>query len=101
MFFVLSSRRRHTCFALVTGFQTCALPISDDRLRAQRAAIVSFGTIGLVPEIDDAVANQHLTQDHLSERLANAGVLPMFGFPTRVRYLFHKRPNAGDRTGVV
>src|SRR3546814_3924425 len=27
--FVLSSRRRHTSFALVTGVQTCALPISE------------------------------------------------------------------------
>src|SRR3546814_5266024 len=27
-FFFLSSRRRHTRCALVTGFQTCALPIS-------------------------------------------------------------------------
>ena len=31
----------------------------------------------------------------LSERLANDGVLPMFGFPTRVRYLYHKYPNRG------
>src|SRR3546814_5462272 len=28
MFFVFSSRRRHTICALVTGVQTCALPIS-------------------------------------------------------------------------
>src|SRR3546814_10267794 len=28
-FFVFSSRRRHTRCALVTGVQTCALPISD------------------------------------------------------------------------
>ena len=28
----------------------------------------------------------------LSERLANAGVLPMFGFPTRVRSLYGRRP---------
>src|SRR3546814_3988082 len=27
LFFCLSSRRRHTCCALVTGVQTCALPI--------------------------------------------------------------------------
>src|SRR3546814_19313696 len=27
MMFFLSSRRRHTCFAFVTGIQTCALPI--------------------------------------------------------------------------
>src|SRR3546814_2010314 len=33
MFFV-SSRRRHTRCALVTGVQTCALPISADNLRS-------------------------------------------------------------------
>src|SRR3546814_4702092 len=31
MFFFFSSRRRHTRCALVTGVQTCALPIFDDR----------------------------------------------------------------------
>src|SRR3546814_3856710 len=30
--FFFSSRRRHTRCALVTGVQTCALPISSDRL---------------------------------------------------------------------
>src|SRR3546814_8806169 len=30
MFFFFSSRRRHTRCALVTGVQTCALPISAD-----------------------------------------------------------------------
>src|SRR3546814_522475 len=33
--FVFSSRRRHTRCALVTGVQTCALPISDRRGRDQ------------------------------------------------------------------
>src|SRR3546814_2664461 len=32
-FFFFSSRRRHTRCALVTGVQTCALPISFPRLR--------------------------------------------------------------------
>src|SRR3546814_1522236 len=32
-FFFFSSRRRHTRCALVTGVQTCALPICLDRLR--------------------------------------------------------------------
>src|SRR3546814_3769545 len=31
MFFLFSSRRRHTRCALVTGVQTCALPILADR----------------------------------------------------------------------
>src|SRR3546814_5999989 len=43
MFFILclcfffSSRRRHTRCALVTGVQTCALPISAKEKRAERA----------------------------------------------------------------
>src|SRR3546814_8384958 len=32
LFFFFSSRRRHTRCALVTGVQTCALPISQYRL---------------------------------------------------------------------
>src|SRR3546814_10204503 len=32
VFFFFSSRRRHTRCALVTGVQTCALPISDAKL---------------------------------------------------------------------
>jgi DEAD/DEAH box helicase domain-containing protein len=66
-------------------------------LLAQRPAILAYATAGLVPRIDAAVANPHLVQDQLSERLANDGVLPMFGFPTRVRFLFHKRPVAGSK----
>ena len=49
---------------------------------------------GLIADDRRDRADPHLTQDQLSERLANTGVLPMFGFPTRVRYLFHKRPQA-------
>src|SRR3546814_10312791 len=37
LFFFFSSRGRHTRCALVTGVQTCALPISDANLRAARA----------------------------------------------------------------
>src|SRR3546814_6495866 len=33
LFFVFSSRRRHTRCALVTGVQTCALPISSPMTR--------------------------------------------------------------------
>src|SRR3546814_4150874 len=35
-FFFFSSRRRHTRCALVTGVQTCALPISRSDLRGAR-----------------------------------------------------------------
>src|SRR3546814_9227525 len=37
-FFLCSSRRRHTICALVTGVQTCALPISCRNIDPQAAA---------------------------------------------------------------
>jgi DEAD/DEAH box helicase domain-containing protein len=43
---------------------------------------------GLVEAVDSAIANPYYAQEELSELLANAGVLPMFGFPTRVRPLY-------------
>src|SRR3546814_9172942 len=46
-FFFFSSRRRHTRCALVTGVQTCALPISDPIIR-----VVDFECTGLT---DDAL----------------------------------------------
>jgi DEAD/DEAH box helicase domain-containing protein len=49
---------------------------------------VSWVRVDLAREIDAAAASVVHTQPMLSERLANAGVLPMFGFPTRVRNLY-------------
>lgn len=46
----------------------------------------------LLDEITNIASSTSYTQDLLSERLANAGLLPMFGFPTRVRNLYLKDP---------
>ena len=43
----------------------------------------------LINEISKIVKDDRFIQEELSERLATAGILPMFGFPTRVRSLFH------------
>ena len=40
-------------------------------------------------------------QRDLSERLANAGILPMFGFPTRERSLFHRPDRSATRPQEV
>src|SRR3546814_8247416 len=54
VFFFFSSRRRHTRFALVTGVQTCALPIFGDfvlwlaRRRPQLQIHVLMWNIGAV-----------------------------------------------------
>lgn len=52
------------------------------------AAIADWQRSDLVREIDSCVTSPYYLQTELSELLANAGVLPMFGFPTRVRDLY-------------
>src|SRR3546814_13230057 len=91
MVFFFSSRRRHTSCALVTGVQTCALPISryyaDNARRVELrrtvvdmagylASLEMVGTIGVIdalhlPRIAQLVnkSNQfHLTGSRLTER---------------------------------
>lgn len=58
--------------------------LADDDL----AAIAAWQRSGLVQAVSDCVASPYHLQQELSELLANAGVLPMFGFPTRVRSLY-------------
>src|SRR3546814_2619209 len=43
MLFFFSSRRRHTRCALVTGVQTCALPIAHGKRAKDRALYDSYG----------------------------------------------------------
>lgn len=88
-----------------------------DQIRAITAAILrrtdmdSNGDIdeitdhvsdNLTTRIDD-VANDPISAVHfaLSERLAFNGILPMFGFPTRVRYLYHDWPRGWPPDQIV
>ena len=68
------------------------LQYSDPALQAQRQALIDHCLNQLVPQVTQVSTDPRYPQDALSERLANVGVLPMFGFPTRTRYLFHDRP---------
>ncbi|MEV4633548.1 DEAD/DEAH box helicase [Rhodococcus coprophilus] len=47
----------------------------------------------LITSIDDAVSRPSGAED-LSQRLAESGVLPMFGFPTKVRNLYLRKPTS-------
>lgn len=67
---------------------------------ADPAAVETWARHQLVSDIDSAVANPGLTQNDLGERLANAGVLPMFGFPTKVRSFYHV-PSLGQRPEII
>jgi Lhr-like helicase len=61
---------------------------------ADRAAMAEYMRDNLIPAIDE-VARHRESAGHmpLSERLASMGILPMFGFPTRVRNLYHEWPS--------
>lgn len=64
--------------------------------------IKDFITIELIDRITEVVKdNVKYPQDALSEKLANAGLLPMFGFPTRVKLLYHSEPRKLPATEVV
>ena len=55
-----------------------------------------ISTGGLVSAIDFAVDRDSGATDELSEVLATFGVLPMFGFPTRVRNLVSRAPRTRE-----
>src|SRR3546814_1731802 len=56
-FFFFSSRRRHTRCALVTGVQTCALPILDQGTRAAAVAQAKAGLEQADAGLQQAQAN--------------------------------------------
>src|SRR3546814_9498295 len=69
-YFFFSSRRRHTRCALVTGVQTCALPI----FHLLRQFPIHFGVPFLIPY---AKADQMLLQ--ADDRVAKRPCRPLFG----------------------
>jgi len=74
----------HACDAL--------LAYTDQTLQAQRPALIAYVQNDLIGDIDAVVNDQSLSDQSLSKRLAYRGILPMFGFPTRVRLLHHGPP---------
>jgi DEAD/DEAH box helicase domain-containing protein len=80
----------------------CLLVGTSPKLLAQRDALIAYIGAPMLEEIDKVVDNpQRYPQEALSERLANAGTLPMFGFPTRVRMLYHAWPRTWPPTQVI
>ena len=58
----------------------------------------------LVDEIHQHVVGHPFEVDDLSQALAESGLLPMFGFPTRTRLLYHEKPKGKPwppRSGTV
>ncbi len=67
--------------------------------RIDPSQLVTFARGSLPQKIAAVVANSELTGDGLAERLAEGGVLPMFGMPSRSRLLYHRI--AGERAYTI
>jgi DEAD/DEAH box helicase domain-containing protein len=60
--------------------------------------------VKLIADIDSVILNADRPDMELSEALAQFGVLPMFGFPTRIRSLYGQKPKNSldsDRSAVA
>ena len=65
------------------------------------ASLCSWVRHEIVPTIDEVITSPLYTQADLSERLANGGLLPMFGFPTRVRSLYRTPVHGNPREAEI
>lgn len=67
------------------------LGFTSPDLNALRSRLIAYAGKLLLGRIDAAASGGGPSPD-LSQRLAEDGLLPMFGFPTKTRYLFHRWP---------
>jgi len=74
--------------------------LHNTKLSGERDAILKFIRDDLLDKIDRVARDDaRYPQDFLSERLANAGLLPMFGFPSRIRHLYLNKPRFPHELG--
>ena len=74
----------HVCDAL--------LHYTSAALQSSRPQLLAYMQNSLIAAIDATANDPMLPDQSLSKRLAYRGILPMFGFPTRVRLLHHDKP---------
>jgi hypothetical protein len=64
-------------------------------LLQERYALQSWARTEMLDAVGE-IADTATSDADLSQALAEGGLLPMFGFPTRVRYLFHGIPDGSQ-----
>lgn len=73
--------------------RSSAAALTDRTPLATLSAALADACVAELPTlIDRAAGPGSVGHDDLSQRLAEHGILPMFGFPTSVRYLYLRRP---------
>jgi DEAD/DEAH box helicase domain-containing protein len=71
----------------------------EEGARLDKGALFEYVENKLLSDVANAVDPLHLrefVESNLAHRLAEAGILPMYGMPTRVRALYYDRPKSGD-----
>ena len=58
--------------------------------------LMNWVTNELEADINECIESHEHKDDALSQVLAESGLLPMFGFPTGVRYLYHQKPRVSN-----
>ena len=84
--------------------QIVQLLVTETELGGKKEELTEWALNKLVREIDSRFEAHPFEDDDLSQSLAESGLLPMFGFPTGVRPLYHQRPqidNWPPTSGVV
>ena len=84
--------------------QTVQLLATETELKDNKEELINWVLDNLVDEIDRCVEAHPFEDDELSQSLAESGILPMFGFPTGVRYLYHQPPRGSNwppTSGVI
>ena len=76
----------------IEGVLDAFLVGTTEDLAGEREALLEFVGSDALDLIDAAAAASDSPTPDLSQRLAEHGLLPMFGFPTRVRTLYHGEP---------
>ena len=80
--------------------------VAQTELESQNGTteLINWVTNELENEITECAKRHPFRDDDLSQALAESGLLPMFGFPTGVRNLYHQQPRVSNwppRSGVV
>ena len=84
--------------------QIVQLLATETELEGKKEELIDWVLNNLVLEINHCVGAHPFEDDELSQSLAESGILPMFGFPTGVRLLYHQPPRGSNwppTSGVV
>jgi hypothetical protein len=76
-----------------------ALLLSGAAVETSPAELTEWAAVALTPLISKTVAESRVPD--LSEALAQAGLLPMFGFPTQVKTLYTRSPRIGQEPNTL